>query len=109
MPLTGPGGRGGEIVPDILFYLAPDIAVQLMPVTYWVAGLGSTLCRVAECNKMWPCRAANNENNVDVNAAQLRQGFWHAMRHENLLAKCQSHQRFASRHMMSKELHNYIS
>ncbi len=28
----------------------------------------STLCRAAECNKMWPCRVANGENTVDVNA-----------------------------------------
>ncbi len=36
----------------------------------------STLCCVVECNKMWPCRAANGENNVDVNAARLRQSFY---------------------------------
>ncbi len=50
----------------------------------------STLCRATECNKMRPCRVANGENNVDVNAAQLRQGFympWHVMRCENLTGK----------------------
>ncbi len=50
----------------------------------------STLCRVAEWNKMQPCCAANGENNVDDNAAWLRQGFFmlqHAMRHENSIGK----------------------
>ncbi len=34
----------------------------------------STLCRMAECNKMSPRRVANGEINGDINAARLRQG-----------------------------------
>ncbi len=50
----------------------------------------STLCRVAECNKIRPCHAANSGNNVYVNAVRLRQGFCmlqNAIRHENSIGK----------------------
>ncbi len=46
----------------------------------------STLCRAAECRKMWPCHAANGEDNVDVNVVRLRQGFC-IPRHENSIDK----------------------
>ncbi len=50
----------------------------------------STLCHVAECNKMRPCCAANGGNDVDLNAVLLRQGFYmpqKTMRHENSIGK----------------------
>ncbi len=49
-----------------------------------------TLCSVAECNKMQPYCVANGGNNVNINAARLRQGFYmpqHAMWHENSIGK----------------------
>ncbi len=49
-----------------------------------------TLCCAAEYNKMWPCHAANGENNVDINVARFRQGFYtpcHTMWHENSMGK----------------------
>ncbi len=59
------------------------------------------MCRVAECNKMWPCRATNGENNMEVNAACLgRASACGSMKIRS--SKCRPHQRFAAPHMMSK-------
>ncbi len=69
----------------------------------------STLCHTAKCNKIQPCSAANGENNVNVNAVWLRQGFCMPCGMKIRSAKCQFHQRFAVWHMMSKGFQNGIS
>ncbi len=65
----------------------------MIPVKWTSTRRGSgraSACRGMSCHKMQPYQVANGENNVDVNAARLRQGFYvqrHAMWHENSIGK----------------------